>query len=321
MSVATSESSSASTRDEELFTAALSILKDRGFIEYDGEFGPEITTFVPFVAWLKQEGHLQGRRVITFGGMRPYYFFLADEEFETKPQRRIYRNETKRKWPTNTTHSATKQEWHRCPDYRAYYRDRGRAFDRPVLFIQNKFAVEWNAGPINYLPLFAIEQLFRISAGRFDVVYSRPREVLDGKGYARDHNRGCEYPDIEIAERYNVPILEEMCLETGADYNTTKLEILAKSHLFVAAQGGGAHVLACFSNSLLLVLHREGREYPHAYAAGPYKYLSDPPPLLLVARDNDQLLQGLKVVAATTMEGGAPVIADHAMPFVETLRL
>jgi hypothetical protein len=254
--------------------------------------------------------------------MRPYYFFLADEEFDTKPHSRIFREETKRKWPSNTTHSATKQRWHACPDYRSHFKHRGGSFERPVLFIQNKFAVEWNIGPINYLPLAAIEQLLRLSTNRFHVVYSRPRDTLNGNGYVADHNRSCEYPDLEIVRRYdNVTILEDMCLETGADYNTTKLEILAKSHLFVAAQGGGAHVLACFGNSLLLLLHREGREYPHAYASGPYKYLSDPPPLLLVARDNDQLALGLKVVAGTTVKDGSPVVADDAMPLVEALRL
>jgi hypothetical protein len=254
--------------------------------------------------------------------MRPYYFFLRDDEHESKPQARRYREEVKRKWPSNTTHSATRQRWHVCPDYRSHFSQRGRRFERPVLFIQNKFAVEWNIGPINYLPLAAIEQLFRISIDKFHVVYSRPRDTLNGKGYAGDHDRGCEYPDLEIVRRFeHVEILEETCLETGADYNTTKLEILAKSHLFVAVQGGGTHLLAYFGNSLLLLLHREGREYPHAYAAGPYKYLSDPPPLLLVARDNDQLMQGVKVVSATSLKDGTPVIADHAMPSIEALRL
>ena len=316
------EESPPKTKDEELLEIALRNLKERGVIEYDGEFGSEITTFIPFVAWLKREGLLKDRRVVSYRGMQPYYFFLDDGQFQPKPERRMFRPEAKRKWPSNNMHTATLQQWHACPDYRSHYAGSGRSFDRPVLFIQNKFAVEWNAGPINYLPLFALDQLFRLSIDRFDIVYSRPGNAVVGDGYAGDHNSPCDYPDLAVARRFgNVEILEETCLRTGADYNTTKLEILAKAHIFVAAQGGGAHLLSCFDNSLLLVLHREGREYPHAYAEGPYKYLSDPPPILLVARDNEQLVQGIKVISSASVRDGVPLVDDHGIKNAAALRL
>jgi hypothetical protein len=323
MSAASEKEPPLRPNDEELLKVALRNLKERGYIEFDGEFGNEIATFIPFVAWLKQEGLLDGRRVVTFKGMRPYYFFLSDDEFETKADRRQYRIWDRRKWPSNISYLATKQRWHVVSDYRSYYRDRGRTFAKPVLFIQNKFTVEWGMGPINYLPLKALKALFGLSVDRFHVVYSRPRENIIGAGYTPDiNNVHCEYPDIALAREYeNVEILEETTLREGSDYNATKLEIAAKAHVFVASQGGGAHVLACFGNSLLLVLHREGAEYPDAYASGPYKYLSDPPPLLIVARDNEQLLKGTKIVGATTVENGKPVVADRELPLIDELRL
>ncbi|MGH9895596.1 MAG: hypothetical protein ACREA0_27160, partial [bacterium] len=178
-----------------------------------------------------------------------------------------------------------------------------------------------DTGPINYLPIFAIEKLLRLSLNRFHVIYSRPRMTTGETGYTADFTRICEYPDLGLVRSFqNVSVLEEMCADVGSDYNRIKLEILAKSHLFVSVQGGGGHILACFGDSLLLVLHREGREYPHAYAKGPYKYLADPPPLLLVARDNNQLADGIKIISATSIENGRPVIGGNAQGLVDTLR-
>ena len=54
---------------------SLDMLRQHSMLEYSGEFGAEKTTFLPFVARLKQEGHLKGRKIVTYDGMRPYYYF------------------------------------------------------------------------------------------------------------------------------------------------------------------------------------------------------------------------------------------------------
>ena len=64
--------------DAALLAAALHRLKTTGAIEYTGEYGAELTTFLPFAFWLKTQGLLSGRRVVTYRGMRPYYYFLED---------------------------------------------------------------------------------------------------------------------------------------------------------------------------------------------------------------------------------------------------
>jgi hypothetical protein len=176
------------------------------------------------------------------------------------------------------------------PDYRSRYRSEGLSFERPVLFVQNKFAVEWAEGPVNYLPLDLLRMILERALPKFDVVYSRPRVLPPRAGFTSDHNMFCDYPDFSLVRRFpGVLILEDHIEQSGADYNLTKLQILAKAHRFIAVQGGGAHLLACFGDSLMALLHRKGEEDPHAYAAGPYKYLAETPPLLFVARDRQQL--------------------------------
>ena len=286
----------------------MELLKIESKLEFTGEYGAEIATFVPFVAWLKQEGHLEGRRIVTYSGMRPYYFFLSDEEFEAKTEPRIWVRGPERYWPSNMTNTATASPWHVYPDYRRHFRKTGPQLKRPVLFVQNKFTVEWDAGPINFMPLRSLHQLLSQTSGKFDIVYSRPY----GKpaGYSFDHKADSDYPDRSVIKQYShVTDFEETCLSSGADYNLAKLEVLAKSHLFVAVQGGGAHLLACFGDSLMLVLHLDGKEYPHAYQYGPYKYLAKNPPKLLVAKSLIAFEQGIGVVANVTIDG-----AQFVMP-------
>lgn len=310
------------TPDRELLRLAISRLETTGEIEYRGEFGAEITTFIPFACWLKSEGHLNGRRIVTYRGMRPYYYFLEEGEYAEKAARRAWLPPGERDWPSNSTYTATRQPWHVMPDYRARYRSEGLKFARPVLFIQNKFCVEWRAGPINFIPLNALELLFALSSNRFDVVYSRPREI-DGKSdYAADENLACEYPDLAVARGFpGVMVLEDFCERSNTPYNLAKLQILAKAHLLIGVQGGGGHLLACFGDALMLMLHREGEEYPHAYAAGPYKYLASPPPVLMVARTAADFNRGASVIASAKVGNGDVTFDRKWLPAIKDLRL
>ncbi|HET9730446.1 MAG TPA: hypothetical protein VFR41_13525 [Acidimicrobiia bacterium] len=306
--------------DEVLLATAIDRLRAQSRIEYRGEFGPEITTFIPFAAWLKREGHLSGRRVVTYAGMRPYYYFLAGSEFEERNEARHWVPERERDWPSNSTYTALANPWHVYPDYRQRYRDAGRAFERPVLFIQNKFAVEWGEGPINYLPLDSLRRLLELTADRFDVVYSRPR--ANASGYSADDAACCDYPDHAVVRQFpNVIDFEAECRHSGANYNQAKLEVLAKTHLFVAVQGGGAHVLACFGDSVLLLLHTTGSEYPHAYQRGPYKYLSARPPKLLVAQNTSEFKSAVEIVGRAIVRESTLLLPAAAVDIVKKLAL
>ncbi|RYD93482.1 MAG: hypothetical protein EOP61_23510 [Sphingomonadales bacterium] len=302
-------------------------LKDRGFLEYIGEYGAEITTFVPFVAWLHGEGFLNGRRIITYVGMRPYYFFLDDDQIEERSEPRNWLPIAQRCWPGNSTYHAVRSAWHVYPDFRRHYAAAGRSFDRPVIFLQNKFVIEWAIGPINFMPLNALQLFLEWTKDTHRIIYSRP-ETRANQAYTSDHNMGLSYPDLQIVSQYPHAIhFEEYCREAGREYNLLKLETLAQSHLFAAAQGGGAHILACFGNSLLLVLDRsedcspEGSEYPHAYRSGPYKYLSAEPPTLMVARRFSDFVKGLQLLAHAMPHHGRIDLPARFMPALDELRM
>lgn len=294
-------------------------------LEYTGEYGAEVTTFIPFAAWLKREGMLQGRRIRTYDGMKPYYFFLSEDELEFKTEQRRWLPMRERYWPSNSTYHATASPWHVYPDYRQHYSGRGMTFQRPVIYVQNKFVIEWGVGPVNYIPVGALHQFLAETSDRFTIVYSRPGSA-SGKqrGYTRDENLELSYPDSRLADRYsNLVHLERLCADQALDYSQTKLEILAKCHLFVSVQGGGAHILAAFGHSLMLLLDREeylggdGREYPHAYRHGPYKYLSKFPPRLLVTRTFRDFILGLQLIKQVTLDAGSIIIPRTLKSFAD----
>ncbi len=301
---------------------SIASLKETGVITYTGEFGAEITTFIPFIFWLKAEGLMRGRRVVTFAGMRPYYYFLDDDEYAEKPEARIYTPVARRTWPTNSTYTAVRQAWHVCPDYRARYAGEGLKFSRPVLFVQNKFATEQGKGPINYLHLIALDRLFAAHSRTFDIVYSRPRTLPRETGYVEDADIACDYPDLAVVRRHpHVLDLETWCVRQMADYNLVKLQMLAKSHVFVAVQGGGSHLLACFGESLMLMLDYRSGEFPHSYSLGAYKYLSNPSPILLLARSDRDLDRGLDVLEGVRMVDRGVCVPRHLMSTLQSLRI
>ena len=218
-----------------------------------------------------------------------------------------------RKWPSPSTYTAVRSPWHLYPDYRSIYKDGGPAFDRPVVYIQNKFNVEWGIGPINYLPLVTLKKVFGTISEDFIIVYSRPNIGKKLDGYTADHNKDCNYPDREILDQNpHVIVLEDYCVENDLPYNLTKLQILAKSYLMVGVQGGGSHLLACFGASLFILLHIHGPEDPHAYSTGPYKYLASPPPTLLVTRSFAEINRAIDVFSFVGVQGRQLVVDKKA---------
>ena len=87
---------------------------------------------------------------------------------------------------------------------------------------------------------------------------------------------------------------------------------MAGAHLFFAAQGGSAHILVAFR--MLAILHRHGAEFPHADRLGPCKYLSNDPPQLLIARNDAELDNAIKVFASANVVDDKVVFDDSEFP-------
>jgi hypothetical protein len=283
-------------------------------LEYSGEFGPEIVCFVPFVHWLHQAGRLGRRRVLTYPGMRPFYFFLADANYAEKSEARRYvpAREMPAYLPNPSEQRGRKTAFEVFPDYRGAFGGRfARNCKKPILVVHNKHCLEWGIGPINFMAVDSLDRLFDALKQEFQIVYFREgfgSVDLALLGYSADHNTPLPFDDAAVLERHPEVLSFERLAAASPDrhaYNRLKLEVFADCRRFIVSQGGGAHLAAWFADTLV-VLHRMGYELRNAYVNGFYRYAIEPPLRLLITRNTAQLEEaaGIFRMGAAAPEAG-----------------
>jgi hypothetical protein len=279
-------------------------------LEFTGEFGAEINSFVPFVHWAWQAGRLERRPVVTYRGMLPFYRFLPpDQIIERDEPRRYVPPEARPEWlPTRDDHGPHARAFERFPDYRALFaNDLFETEGKPILVLHNKFCTEWDRGPVNFLPPALLAELLAALTGRFRVFYSRPGIAPPGRDYSADHQ-----PDHDLGERDilaafpEVTVFEDLAaeLEPVHSYNELKLMLYANSWFHLTTQGGNAHLAALFGGSLIAVYHRAGQETRYSYQHGHFAWAANPAPDLIVARDEAELLRTLPIFDQAVLREG-----------------
>ncbi len=294
-------------------------------LDYIGEFGPELILFLPFVTWLARQGMLRGRRIATYRGMRCFYEDLDCAGIVEKPDKREYvRPQDRPFWlPVKNEHDFDTRRaspFHLYPDLRARFGAMQLGIDigspaRPLLIIHNKHNLEWKTGPINCIPLDALDAIFRVLKHDFTIVYIRHGMAPPEGGFVDDHNDALPgYDDAALLLRHPEVhgfdrLFDAYRAASGDDdVNRFKAMLLARCHRFISSQGGGAHQIAMFSGSLLVVLHRRGFEEQWAYYPGYYSFLAPVPPVLAVCRTEAELMRAL------VLFGGSVVVNDRCLP-------
>ena len=294
-------------------------------LECSGEFGAELNSFVPFVYWLHQAGRMRGRKVLTYRGMRAFYFFLDDSQLIEKPTPRAYVAPQQRpSWlPNRDDHASRRSAFEMFPDYRARFGGDARfACDRELLVVHNKFSVEWDRAPVNYIPIQALGELLEALRTRFRIVYLRPGIVPPPGGYSIDHQTDLSFADRALLSAFpDVLVFEEMAaaLLPGMDYNEAKLRLYAHAHFHLSVQGGNAHMGALFSGSLVSILHRVGQEIRHSYRDGHFTYAANPAPTYLICRDLGELGRAAEVMRQGVVVDGRVLLPPDAAAQVMAL--
>ena len=280
-------------------------------LDFEGEFGAEINSFVPFVNWLHLAGLMAGRRIRTYAGMAPFYYFLRRDQIEEAPRvRRFVPPDHRPPWlPTRDDHASVRTAFEIFPDYRAQYCGGLFRAGRELLVVHNKFTPEWDGPPVNHLPLDLLAEMFATLGERFQIVYLRPGLRGTPSGYSRDHQPDLAYGDLDVLERWpGVEVFDDIAeaLSGTMPYNEAKLRLYAEAQFHVTAQGGNAHLLSLFSGGLNAIYHRAGQELRHAYARGHFAYAATPSPRWLICQDRDQLASVIPLFRETEMVDGQP---------------
>lgn len=270
---------------------------------YRGEFGPEIMTFIPFIYTMWQQGEFQDACVSTYEGMRPFYYFLEGAQFiERSGEARSYVPPEQRWWPNPNEHFRPQPPGEAYPDYATHFRSKEEPDDsRPIVFVQNKFAVEWGIGPINFLPLFFIEQLATQFGQKFRIVYDR-EGLFNSLHSSSDLEASLSFPDRNIVTNSPVEILgDSQSLEA---MNEAKLRTLADASAIICVQGGGAHLSAYFP-APTCILHKRGQESRFAYWSGTYSYCLTTKKQLYVSSDHEMLSQFMDYLTVELIGGSS----------------
>ena len=252
-------------------------------IKYEGEFGPEIVSFLPFVYNLYLRGLIGDHKVSTYSGMKPYYYFLDRKNFIESNDRRYWLPPEERWWPGSNEHNRISILGEKYPKIVKLQKD------EKVLFIQNKYCLEWEGGPINYLSLDVLSEIFEKTKNKCKVLYSRQGifSTDANLGISIDHNTELEFQDLALCKSFShVKIIEERGLINFRSYNSKKLHWISKASFLAGVQGGSNYPWVYF-NKDALILHKRGRESEFSYVRGFYSYLSSPPLQLRVV-DNDE---------------------------------
>jgi hypothetical protein len=278
-------------------------------LDFAGEFGAEINSFIPFVHWLHRAGLMQHRRICTYIGMRSFYFFLKPDQIEERTElRRFVFPQDRPPWlPTRDDHASQRSPFEMFPDYRGHFRDGMFDVGRPLLVIHNKVTPEWGRPPINVLPLALLDQLFGELVEDFHVVYLRPGLAGRPADYSADHQPDLSFDDLALVRDHpRVEIFDEIAvsLAEAMPANEVKLRLYAQTYHHITVQGGNAHLLSMFSGGVVAILHRAGQEIRHSYAHGHFTYASSPPPRWLICQSDEDVQRCIPVLRSAVLVDG-----------------
>jgi hypothetical protein len=300
-------------------------------LEYTGEFGAELVLFLPFCEWLSSQGLLRDRSVCIYAGMRCFYDRLKCRDIIEKTEDRCYIAPGERPpWmPIRDEHSfdiSTSKRFFNYPDLRSRFSnytlpDEIALSKKPLLIIHNKYNIEWESAPVNYLSLASLDKLLSELESIYTIVYVRHGED-PGPGYSQDHNTPLFLNDAEILERHPTVLSFEGLYRHRSqayDLNTLKNAIYSRCYHFISVQGGGAHHIALFSGSLMAILHRYGQESRWAYSSGYYGFMADPPPIRAICSNDQDLDSVIPIFSNSNFIGGKLRVDDAVKHLLQRL--
>lgn len=276
-------------------------------LKVNPEFGIELALAIPFAYWLHQNNQLDG--VVTSKGMKPYYFFCDNvkEKFLSRTiDNDLALAEVPNKWIHHNSLAITGKEYHHlsadeqtqvngvldyskwvCPPFKEYYKNDEYKFDKPVVFITNKYNMEHGEIPLGYFNIPCLYELFDYFKEKgYTVIYKRATNKekeftidqneynsleqgyhditanVDGIGVITDFEL-CKYFD-------NVILIDDLVKESKYSYNETQLKIMANCIRFVTVCGGNSILSSLFGGTVISYIHK-GKELRPNYF-GPNSY-------------------------------------------------
>jgi hypothetical protein len=238
-------------------------------IDLHPEFGLELALGITYAHWLHERGELEGVRTVK--GMKPFYYFCDNVE-EVHDHRTIDNAAAGLdSLPNNWIHHCPRiksshgvldySKWS-VPPYKTYYNTDKFKFDKPMIFVSNRYNVEHGKPPMGYFDIpFLYEVFNHLTESGYGVIYKRPKNTefpldqneangmnmgyrdivadVDGVGKITDHQLTEFYEDVVL--------MDDLINSTDTNtYNEIQLQVLSKVSGFVTMGGGGSLLCSMF---------------------------------------------------------------------------
>ena len=261
-------------------------------VSYHGEFDQELRYVLPFAYWHHLNGTLS--KTISTKHTKEFYFFSSNHE--ERFEKRVWTESYAHYDVPNMTHSNAYsfRKWAQVP-YKEHFKNDIFVFDKPLLVIANKYNIEWDQPPINFLDIPMLDQIIREYGSKYQIVYNRPLPsqivqdnsetmVLDEHAWLRKTHPHVVLMD-DLYARYHP--------STVNNYNHLQLMVYANCNHFISMHGGTAALASCFGGTNVILSDPNwGKEHPFNEYQTLFPKLSGA--TILHARNRAEILTSLK---------------------------
>ncbi len=252
---------------------------------YDGEFGYELIGVVPYAYYL----HLQHLLVKTESckDTKALYYF-SPQHLETFVERR---DVGLAQFPLKHIYfdSLDTSQWV-PPPYKQQYANSIFRWDKPVAVISNKYNMEWNLPPINYLTTEMLVDTVGLLRDKYQVIYNRP----ESKHIVWDQAQKLEYDDKDVLKDKfgnDVILMEEIHEQHPTlSFNTLQMMVYANTDRFVSVSGGNS-ILCSYFGGKNCIYAKKCEELCVSSYTNWYKYFGNAE--ITVATTLDELIRSL----------------------------
>ncbi len=216
-------------------------LKKESEVDYNGEFGYELISVIPFAYWLHKKGKLS--KSISCTDTKAFYYFSKQHE-EAHSSREYVIPKT---FPINNIHRRflnTFMMWS-PPPYKKHYQNDIFIFDKPICIICNKYNSEWGFPPISFLSKDVLASLFQKLLPHYTIIYCRPYQ----KEIVKDNSKVYDLEEHDwISKTYpEVKLIQDLHKQYPKySFNELQLNCFANASRFISTQGGYAILCSYF---------------------------------------------------------------------------
>jgi hypothetical protein len=268
-------------------------------LEVSNEFGNELIIYIPYYYYLHINNLLFDNKITTYKGMKPFYYLLNNDALIEKENNR---NWSRCPFLVNYTDYVQflDKQYSTPPPYKLIYKNDIVLFSKPILVIHNKYNIEWDIEPVNFIDIDTLRYTFNKLKDKYQIVYIRPSKKKNTENFSMDHNDIIDdvLPDYDLIEnefKDKIIIFNDLLKQYNYIYNKLLLMLYSNSTNYICSQGGTAAFITYFYNKLI-ILHKKGDELKNNSYEGWYKETNkEENKILIICKNYDEIINNLNI--------------------------